>query len=115
MKLADASLLVYAVNERAPEHDICRKWLEEALNSEETLGFAWVVLIAFLRLTTRAPIVPKPLPTAKALDLVETWLNQPCATIVHPGPSHFGAPKREAAQIASEVPMTAAKIAARVA
>ena len=89
MKLVDANLLVYSVNDNAPEHDLARKWLEETLAGDETVGFAWIVLIAFLRLTTRAPIFAKPLPTAKALDLMEGWLSQPCATIVHPGERHF--------------------------
>ncbi len=89
MKLVDANLLVYAVNERAPQHDRARKWLEEALAGEETIGFAWIVLIGFLRLTTRAAIFPRPLSIRKVLDLIGLWLSQPCATIVHPGQRHF--------------------------
>jgi toxin-antitoxin system PIN domain toxin len=89
MKLVDANLLVYSVNESAPQHELARKWLEETLAGDETVGFAWIVLMGFLRLTTRAPIFPKPLPTGKVLDLMELWLDQPCATIVHPGERHF--------------------------
>jgi uncharacterized protein len=89
VRLVDANLLVYAVNEGAPQHLLARKWLEVTLAGEETVGFAWIVLIGFLRLTTRAPVFPKPLSTAKALDLIEHWLSQPCATIVHPGDRHL--------------------------
>jgi toxin-antitoxin system PIN domain toxin len=89
MKLVDANLLVYSVNDNAPQHDLARKWLEETLAGDETVGFAWIVLIGFLRLTTRAPIFQKPLSTSRVLDLMELWLSQPCATIVHPGDRHF--------------------------
>ena len=49
MKIIDANLLLYAVNQDSPRHDRARRWLEEALSGPETVGFAWTVLLAFLR------------------------------------------------------------------
>jgi toxin-antitoxin system PIN domain toxin len=50
---------------------------------------SWNVLLAFLRLTTRAGLFRNPLPVDTAFDLVSSWLDQSSATIVHPGPNHL--------------------------
>ncbi|MBT9332900.1 type II toxin-antitoxin system VapC family toxin [Paracidobacterium acidisoli] len=89
MILVDVNLLIYAVNEDAPEHRVIREWLEKTLSSGEEVGFAWVVLLAFLRLTTRQGLFTKPLPVKTAFELMESWLEQPAASVVHPGPKHF--------------------------
>ena len=48
MMLLDVNLLIYAVNEDAPFHRKARSWLESALSGQETVGFSWNVLLAFL-------------------------------------------------------------------
>lgn len=88
MKLPDANLLVYAINGRAQHHAAARRWLEAALSGTETVAFSWTVLLAFVRLTTRRAVFVEPLTPATALDLVDGWLAQPCATIVHPTARH---------------------------
>jgi uncharacterized protein len=89
MILLDANLLIYAVNADAPLNRKAKSWLESALSGTETVGFPWTVLLAFLRLTTRPGLFRRPLPVATAFDVVASWLNQPSATIVHPGPHHL--------------------------
>jgi hypothetical protein len=89
MILLDANLLIYAVNADAPLHRKAKAWLESALSGHETVGFPWTVLLAFLRLTTRPGLFRRPLPAGTAFDLVASWLDQPPATIVHPGPRHL--------------------------
>ena len=88
MKIIDANLLLYAVNEDSPRHEQARRWLEGVLSGTESVGFAWTVLLAFLRLTTRAAVFPHPLQPGEAFDLIDSWLGQPCATIVHPTERH---------------------------
>ena len=88
MKLVDANLLLYAVNEDAPLHAQARRWLEEALSGTEAVAFTWGVLLAFLRLSTRAAIFPRPLRIEEAFAVIESWLSQPCATVVHPTERH---------------------------
>jgi toxin-antitoxin system PIN domain toxin len=90
VKIVDANLLLYAVNEDSPLHGGARQWLESALAGPETVGFAWNVLLAFLRLSTRAAVFARPLEPLEALDLVEQWLEQPCSLAVHPGDRHVG-------------------------
>lgn len=90
MKLPDLNLLLYARNEAAPRHTAALAWLERTLSGTETVGFAWVVLLGFVRITTKRTVFPHPLSPATALDLVDGWLAQPCATVVHPTEQHAG-------------------------
>jgi toxin-antitoxin system PIN domain toxin len=89
MIIVDANLLIYAVNADAPLGRKAKAWLESALSGQETVGFPWNVVLAFLRLTTRPGLFKHPLPADRAFDLVAIWLDQPSATIVHPGPRHL--------------------------
>jgi uncharacterized protein len=89
MILLDANLLIYAVNADAPLNRKAKSWLASVLSGQEAVGFSWNVLLAFLRLTTRPGMFRHPLPVDTAFALAATWLDQPCATIVHPGPRHL--------------------------
>ena len=89
MILPDVNLLLYAVNEDSPFHSKAKTWLESTLSGPETVGFSWQVLLAFLRLTTRPGIFQTPLKTAQAFAMIRSWLDQPPATILHPGPKHL--------------------------
>ena len=89
MIIPDVNLLVYAVNRDAPEHRRAKAWLEKAMSGTDTIGFSWNVLLAFLRLTTRAGLLRNPLAPEASLDLIQTWLEQPSATVVSPGHSHL--------------------------
>jgi hypothetical protein len=60
MILLDANLLIYAINEDAPLNRKAKRWLESILSGNETVGFPWMVLLAFLRLTTEAWFVQAP-------------------------------------------------------
>lgn len=89
MQVVDANVLIYAVNEDAPRHPAARGWLETALRGQEPVGFAWVVLLAFLRLTTRRAVFPNPLTLQQAMGVLETWLAQPAAILLQPTPRHL--------------------------
>jgi toxin-antitoxin system PIN domain toxin len=90
VKLVDANVLLYAVNQDAPHHRPARAWLDRALSSAETVGFSWVVLLAFLRLATRPALFPQPLTQDQAAAVVGLWLDQPPAVVVQPGERHLG-------------------------
>ncbi len=88
MKLPDVNVLLYAVDEDSRHHDGARAWLEAALSGSETVAFCWSVLLAFVRLSTRPVVFEHPLTSGEALDLVDGWLDQPCATLVEPTQRH---------------------------
>lgn len=63
--------------------------MDDALSGSTTVGFAWVALLAFLRLSTRADLFPAPLSAKEATDIVATWLAAPTAVILHPTADHL--------------------------
>lgn len=88
MKLVDANVLLYAVDEGSPHHGVAKPWLEAELSGSETFAFAWAVLLAFLRLSTNPRVFESPLSGDEALDLVDSWLEQPNVTVLHPTDRH---------------------------
>ena len=88
MKLPDVNVLLYAIDEDSPRHGPARAWLERALSGTETIGLAWLVLLAVVRLSTRAVVFREPLTTPEALALIEGWLAQPNVRILHPTVRH---------------------------
>jgi uncharacterized protein len=91
VKLPDVNVLLYAVDQDSRQHAGARAWLEQALSGTETIAFCWSVLVAFVRLSTRPVAFERPLSSDEALDLVEGWLDQPCATVVDPTVRHVSA------------------------
>ena len=90
MLLVDASVLLYAVNSDSEHHDAARGWLDRALVGTEGVGFAWTVLLAFLRLATHPSVFRRPLTAAEAFDSVDAWTAQPAAMLVDPTVRHAG-------------------------
>jgi hypothetical protein len=90
VKLVDANVLLYAVNRDSIRHEESRDWLDRALNGADTVAFAWVVLLAFVRLSTKRQVFPEPLTVSAALRQVEDWLAQPPAVVVEPTARHLG-------------------------
>jgi hypothetical protein len=89
VKVVDANVLLYAVNKVASHHTAARSWLDGVLAGGEAVGFAWVALLAFLRLSTRPGLFPRPLSLAQAVGVVELWLGQPAAIVLHPTERHL--------------------------
>ncbi len=89
MIVVDANLLIYAVDADSPHHRRALAWLEQTLSRGDTVGLAWVVLLAFIRITTRPGVLRRQLSSEDALEYVESWLKQPCAEIISPGRDHW--------------------------
>lgn len=87
MKLPDVNLLLYALDSESPHHVRARPWLENLLSGSEPVGFTWIVLLAFLRLSTRVFI--RPLDPDEAFAITEGWLTQPCALVLNPTERHL--------------------------
>ena len=89
MIIIDVNLLIYAVNEDAPDHKRAKAWLEAVLSGSETVGLPWSVMLAFLRLTTRQGIFQKPLTIQSAFEMVTGWLDHPSLVIAAPTTRHL--------------------------
>ena len=90
MRLPDVNVLLNSVAPKSPFHAEARRWLETSLERPQGVGMAWLVLVGFMRISTRAGISEKPLAVDAAFVLVEEWLNHPRVRIVHPGERHAG-------------------------
>jgi toxin-antitoxin system PIN domain toxin len=88
MILPDANTLLYAVNSASDRHAAALGALRQSFDDPRGVAFAWTVLLAFLRLSTRRGIFPRPLPVDEAVRVVEHWLGHPQAHVVHPGERH---------------------------
>lgn len=88
MKLPDVNLFLYAYDSRSPRHGAARDWLEQTLSGAETVGLSWTVLLAFIRLSTRSVVVEEPFSVDAAIEIVESWLDQPCVTVINPTERH---------------------------
>ena len=88
MKIVDANVLLYAVNRDALHHEQARTWLDGALSGNDTVGFSWIVLLAFVRISTRAGIFAAPLGVDDAMEQVADWIAAPGAVVVQPGIDH---------------------------
>ena len=88
MKLPDLNLLLYAIDGEAKAHERARAWLEETLSGTEEVGFAWIVLLGFARISTNPRIYEQPLEIVEALDYIDGWLAQPVASVVEPTSRH---------------------------
>ena len=89
MKVVDANVLLYAVNEAAERHDEAVSWLDAALNGRSTVGFSWISLLAFLRLSTKIGLFPAPLTVEQAVDRMRAWLSQPTSVLLEPTAQHL--------------------------
>lgn len=88
MRLVDANVLLYAVNSDAPHHEPSRAWLDSALSGGDRVGLAWVPLLAFVRLSTKAQLFANPLSVDEATVQVQEWLAAPGAVPVLPTARH---------------------------
>ena len=88
MKLPDVNLLIYAIDTRSRKHRPAQLWLERTLSGTEEVGFAWAVLVGFVRISTNPRALERPLTVAEAIQYVDEWLDQPVATFVHPSERH---------------------------
>ncbi len=75
VKIVDLNVLLYVVNESAPHHQALLNWWQGAVNSDESVGLPWVVLLGFLRIATNPKIFPHPLDPAAAISKIQTWLS----------------------------------------
>ena len=89
MIVVDANILLYAIDRDSPRHVRARRWWEETLSGTVDVRLPWIVILAFVRLTTRAAVVKRPLPVEAALEYVDSWLDQPFVAVAEPGPRHW--------------------------
>lgn len=90
MIVPDVNLLVYAVHQESPHHLAAKAWLDRVLNGDEPVGFAWTVIIGFVRVATNPRVVSgTPIPIDRAVAIVELWLSRHVVSVIEPGARHW--------------------------
>ncbi|MGK2925222.1 MAG: TA system VapC family ribonuclease toxin [Lysobacterales bacterium] len=89
MMLVDANLLIYAIDADSVHHERVRAWWENLLSGPDAVGLPWVVILAFVRITTHPRIMQRPLPVDAALAYVERWLAVPGVELVDAPPALY--------------------------
>ncbi len=89
MILVDANLLLYAEDSSSEHHAVARAWWDAQLSGVEPVALCWPVLNAFIRIGTNARLHQQPLLLGEAIDRVQSWLEQPCVRLIHPGDQHW--------------------------
>lgn len=89
MLIVDVNLLLYAINRDSAHHERARTFWERSLSQDEHVGLTWLVILAFLRLSTNARVLERPLTAEVAARVVDEWLEQPPVEIVHPTARHW--------------------------
>jgi toxin-antitoxin system PIN domain toxin len=88
LRIVDTSVLLPAVSPSLPHHAVARAALEAAINSERPVGLTWVVVNAFLRLTTKPGLFERPLTIDEAWELVDGWREHPNVRVVQETEEH---------------------------
>jgi toxin-antitoxin system PIN domain toxin len=89
MIIVDLTVIMAAVNSRAPLHKIAHEWWEELLNSTEEVGLTWLVILGFIRLSTHSKVMPEPLLLADAVSMVDGWLARPNVKLLQVTAKHW--------------------------
>ena len=89
MILVDANLLLYAEDSLSEHHQAARNWWDTQLSGAEPVCLCWPVITAFIRIGTNVRLHRRPLTIGEAVARVETWFDQPCVRMVHPGEQHW--------------------------
>ncbi len=89
MIIPDINILIYATNSDSRYHAEAKKWLEQALSGDETVGLTWIVILGFIRILTNGKIMQRPLTVDKAFQIVDEWMQIPIVDILHPTEQHW--------------------------
>ena len=89
MILVDANLLLYAEDSLSEHHQAARSWWDAQLSGAGPICLCWPVLTAFIRIGTNVRLHRRPLTLGEAVERVQSWFDQPCVRMVHPGEQHW--------------------------
>ncbi len=89
MILVDVNLLIYSIDRDSAHHSRAHGWFEGVLNGTNLVGLPWIVILAFLRIATRAGVLRKPMSVETAVDYCQSWLDLGSVQLVVPGAHHW--------------------------
>lgn len=79
--LVDTNILVYGINDQAPQHLAARRFVEE-LRGGSGFCVTWSILYELMRITTHPQVFPRPLKPKQAADVVRQLVGDPRVDIL---------------------------------
>lgn len=89
MILPDANLILYAFIKDFPQHQKSKAWLERTINDEETIGLAWQVITAFIRIGTNPKIFKTPMTIKQVEDRIGLLQSYSNVVVIAPSEKHW--------------------------
>jgi uncharacterized protein len=87
--LADVNVLIYAFRADAPNHRLCRTWLETVILGSSKFAVSPLSLAAVVRITTNLRSYPMPSTLQEAFAFCDNLLSQPHCEVVEAGERHW--------------------------
>jgi len=94
MILPDVNVLIYAFRKDAPQHAVCRPWLDGMVQSDARFGLSPMALGAVVRVAANPRFHATPSSLDDAFGFCGDLLGQPHCQIVEPGERHWDIFKR---------------------
>jgi hypothetical protein len=89
MILPDVNILVQAFRSDAPDHTVCKTWLDDIVNGDARYGMAPQVLSGMIRVVTHPKVFAVPSNLDEAFQFCDILLSQPHCIIIQPGERHW--------------------------
>lgn len=89
MMLPDVNILVHAFRTDAPDHRLCRGWLERTIAGESRYGMSPQVLSGFVRVVTHRRVFKVPSGIEESLEFAQVLLDEPRCVAVQPADAHW--------------------------
>jgi toxin-antitoxin system PIN domain toxin len=85
----DANILLYAYDSTSAHHAKARSWIEQIFSGTAAVGLPWQTAAAFLRIMTNPRLPGERFSLQEAVQVVESWLEQPNVRLLAPGDDHW--------------------------
>ena len=89
MIVLDANILLYAYDSASPHHTKARAWVEREFSGTQPIGLPWQTVTAFVRILTNARLPGERLALDEAVEVVDSWLDQPNIRLLAAGEDHW--------------------------
>ncbi|WP_148075175.1 TA system VapC family ribonuclease toxin [Bythopirellula goksoeyrii] len=88
MIIPDSSLILYAYDTASPKHIAAKKWWENLLSGDESVGLVHPVVFSFLRVSTKPSAFSRPLSLVQSAELIQTWLDRKIVRLLGESQNH---------------------------
>jgi toxin-antitoxin system PIN domain toxin len=85
----DANILLYAYDSASSQYLEARSWIEQVFSGTAAIGLPWQTASAFLRIITNSRLPGERLSLADAVQIVDSWMEQPNVRVLAPGEDHW--------------------------